>query len=257
MKRLITVFFAAVLLLALVPSIVFAANSEPCSLTVIMKRGEEMLKGIEVAVCLVAGAKEESYAAEPAFSGAGADFAGVGYYADTQTKEKNIALAASLNTYALDKSIARSVKVTDSAGKAVYAGLSSGLYLVAQVNGENSEYIIAPYLVAIPAQRQTRDGWDYDVIAYPKSEPVKRGAEPPGDPPGNPPPPGTPEPLDTPNNLSTPNPQTNPNVPKTEDTSNARLWIMLIAFGFAGLLAVLLAANAKRMSRVSRMFTRG
>ena len=246
MKRLITVFFAAVLLLALVPSIVFAANSEPCSLTVIMKRGEEMLKGIEVAVCLVAGAKEEAYVAEPAFSGAGADFT-------ILTKEKNIALAASLDTYALANSIARSVKVTDSGGKAVYSGLSSGLYLVAQVNGENSEYIIAPYLVAIPAQRQTRDGWDYDVIAYPKSEPVKRGAEPPGDPP----PPSTPEPLDTPNNLSTPNPQNNPNVPKTEDTSNARLWIMLIAFGFAGLLAVLLAANAKRMSRVSRMFTRG
>jgi len=218
-----------------------------------MKRGEEMLKGIEVAVCLVAGAKEESYAAEPAFSGAGADFAGVGYYADTQTKEKNIALAASLNIYALDKSIARSVKVTDSGGKAVYTGLSSGLYLVAQVNGENSEYIIAPYLVAIPAQRQTRDGWDNDVIAYPKSEPVKRGADLPGDPPS----PGTPEPLDTQSQPSPPNNPNNPNVPKTEDTSNARLWIMLLAFGCAGLLAVLIAANKKRMARVSRMFTRG
>ena len=42
---------------------------------------------------------------------------------------------------------------------------------------ENSEFVIAPYLVSLPASDGTRNGKEYDVIAHPKTEPVKRNPE--------------------------------------------------------------------------------
>jgi len=174
MKRFMTVFLAAILILAMVPGAVYAFNEEPSSLTVIMRADGELLDGITVAVCLVADAAGDDnnivYLAAPTFSGAGADFTNL-------TKEKNIALAATLDAYAVTNGIARSVKVTDIDGRAAYPNLTPGLYLVAQTDAESSEYIIAPYLVTVPSQHPTRDGWEYNVTAYPKSEPVKRSSE--------------------------------------------------------------------------------
>jgi hypothetical protein len=159
MKRLLSIALAALMLLALLATGA-AATSQPPTLTVAMKYGNTPLGGIHVAVCRVADLKEKAYVSTQAFAGAGADFTNL-------TKEKNIALAASLNAYAIANDVPRSVKVTDSGGKAVYAALAPGLYLVAQVDGENSEYIIAPYLVAVRE----------DVTASPKSEPIKRSTE--------------------------------------------------------------------------------
>jgi hypothetical protein len=69
-------------------------------------------------------------------------------------------------------------KLTDNEGKAVYSNLAAGMYLVAQLNAESSEYIIAPYLAAVPTPNETRIGeWNYNVISYPKTEPVKRETE--------------------------------------------------------------------------------
>ena len=170
MKRLIAICIAALLLLAVVPGTAYALNAGPPSLAVVMKIDSDFLSGINVAVCRVADAKEEKggvvYSAVPEFAGAGADFTNL-------TKARNVALAANLDAYACAKAIARIVKVTGSDGKAVYADLSPGLYLVAQstvlpeqAGSENSEHIIAPYLVAVLG----------DVTAYPKTEPVKRDA---------------------------------------------------------------------------------
>jgi len=159
MKRLLTVLFAALMLLAPLATGV-SANSQPPTLTVAMKHGNTPLGGVHVAVCRVADLQGNAYVPTQAFAEAKADFKNL-------TKEKNIALAASLNAYAAANNIPRSVKVTDSGGKAVYAGLAPGLYLVAQVNGESSEYIIAPYLVAVRE----------DITASPKTEPTKRNTE--------------------------------------------------------------------------------
>lgn len=149
MKRLLSILFAATLLLApMVPGAVAAA---PCTLTVVIMYGDAPLSGIHVAVCRVD---------TEAFAGTGADFSKL-------TKEKNIALAASFDAYAAANGIERSVKATDSGGKAVFAGLSPGLYLVAQADSGNSEYIIAPYLVAVNG----------DITASPKTEPLKKITE--------------------------------------------------------------------------------
>lgn len=167
MKRLISVTLSAICMLLLFSSAVCAITSQPPNLTVIMKYGDVTLSGIDVAVCLVADAKEEgdgvAYTVAVAFSGTGADFTDL-------TAEKNIALAAMLDTYACANSVTRSAIITDSDGRAVFIGLSAGLYLVAQRNAESSEYAITPYLVAVPsANPHARNSWNYDVVAYPKT----------------------------------------------------------------------------------------
>ncbi|MCL2106054.1 MAG: Cna B-type domain-containing protein, partial [Oscillospiraceae bacterium] len=81
---------------------------------------------------------------------------------------------ASRNAYAAVHGIERGQKTTDSDGRAVFSGLVAGLYLIAQLDGENSEYIIDPYLVMVPGVNERTRVWDYDVTAQPKTEPVRR-----------------------------------------------------------------------------------
>ncbi|MCL2299642.1 MAG: hypothetical protein FWC27_05795, partial [Firmicutes bacterium] len=183
-------------------------------------------RGIEVAVCKVADMKEETYAAVQAFSGAGADFTNL-------TNAKNIALAAALDAYASAAQYTRASKVTDINGNAVFTGLTAGLYLVAQVNGGSSEYIINPYLISVL----------HDAVTYPKSVPVRHSAETILKPPGTVEEPVIPGELDS----STPGKS---GQPKTEDTSDMLLWIALMTFCFIGLIVVLVVMRKKRGSRV-------
>jgi len=172
MKRMTAAVFAVLCLILLIPNVAYAIHSEPSTLTVIMTYDEIPLEGSNVAVCLVADARMENglvfFDATPAFSGVETDFVNL-------TTEKNIILASRLNAYAFANNIARSAKVTDKRGKAVFANLSAGLYLVAQMDGDQSQYIIAPYLVMVPnADPLVRNSWDHAVTSYPKTEPVKR-----------------------------------------------------------------------------------
>jgi len=174
MKRFTLIIIAAICMLLQNPTAVYAVNSQPSNLTVIMEYGDITLSGINVAVCRVADAREVKgaivYEAVQAFSGMGIDFSDM-------TKEKNIALAASLDAYASANNIEQSVNITDNNGKATFSGLAAGLYLVAQKDAETSEYVVAPYLVALPNLSETGDGWNYNVTAYPKTEPIKRNVD--------------------------------------------------------------------------------
>jgi len=164
MKRLLSVALAAVCMLLLIPNATYAFHSELSNLTIVMEYGGATLRGIEVTVCRVSDASLEggsvTYNATEAFSGAGADFTNL-------TREKNIALATALHAYACANNIVRRSKITGSDGKATFTGLSAGLYLVAQGDGGNREYAAAPYLVSVSDS----------VISFPKTEPVKPGAE--------------------------------------------------------------------------------
>lgn len=171
-KRIMTAILTIICILSLVPTIVYAADLGPSNLTVIMDYGTTPLPGIDVSVCQVADAAVDAsgnvtFTATQAFSGAGADFTNL-------DDEKNVALAASLDAYASANNIARIDQVTDSNGQSAFTGLSAGLYLVAQKSGDNSGYIIAPYLVMVPnTDSAARGGWNYNVISYPKTEPSK------------------------------------------------------------------------------------
>lgn len=172
MKRLLSVILAVIFILPLVPNTALAAELGPSNLTVIIKSGEEALSGINLSVCRVADAKEESgnivFEVNEKFAGSGADFS------EELTPKKNVDQAAALNIYAAVNNIERIEAATGSTGKAEFENLPAGLYLVAQVDSATSEYTIAPYLVSVPMRTEDGTGWYYSVIAYPKTEPVKR-----------------------------------------------------------------------------------
>jgi len=171
MKRLCLIALAMLCMLPLTQAAAYALNQRQSTLTVVMEYGGITLGGSRITVCRAASAREEhggiSYDVVRAFSGAGADF-------NNLTKEKNIALSAALDAYASANRIERTPKTTDSAGKAVFTNLSAGLYLVAQAGDDGSGYLIAPYLVAVPGRSENNSGWNYNVTAYPKTEPIKR-----------------------------------------------------------------------------------
>ena len=208
MKRLTSIFIAMICALTLLtPAVAYAAIDEELSnLTVVMNYGGEKLGGINVSICRVADAKEVSggivYDTTPAFSGAGADFTNL-------TETKNIAQAASLNTYK-------------------YAA-------------DGHEIVYTVDEVRIDGYRKwviTTDG--YNIInEYSPGDNTE-------DIPDVPPPLGPPdEGPDVPYTRDFPE-----DGPKTNDDSNMQLWIMLIAAGSIGLLAVLIVMNSKRFTRI-------
>ena len=171
MKRLCLIALALLCMLPLTQSAAYALNQRLSTLTVVMEYGGVTLGGSRVTVCRAADAREEhgsvSYGVVRAFAGACADFKNL-------TKEKNIALAAALDACASVNQIERTPATTDRAGKAVFTNLSAGLYLVAQADDDSSGYLIAPFLVAVPGRGENNSGWNCNVTAYPKTEPVKR-----------------------------------------------------------------------------------
>ena len=174
MKRILLSILIMSFILMLGSNAAFAINSEQSSLTIIMKYDEEPLSEIDLAICHVADVAEKNnkftYDIIKEFAGAGVDFSDL-------SKEKNIPLAAILNVYAYTNNIGRISQRTSSNGTATFNNLSSGLYLVAQINAESSKYIIAPYLVSVPVQNETKSEFKYNVVAYPKTEPVKKDTE--------------------------------------------------------------------------------
>ena len=164
-KRFARVILAAICALALMP--VPARAFEASALTVVVKYGATYIQGIDIAVCRVADLQENgiSYQAAPAFSGAGADFS-------VLTTETVIALARSLDAYAATRRIQWASKPTGAQGSVVFEGLDAGLYLVSQGNPQDSDYVMAPYLAAVPTKTtRIAGGWDYNVTTFPKIEP--------------------------------------------------------------------------------------
>jgi len=170
-RLLLLLMLGAFLVPTLVPGVAAALTSQPSSLTILLSYDGAPLSGIEIAACQVATVAEEAgglrYTVTPTFAGANPDFADL-------TKEKNIATAKSLDAYAHANNIARNSKTTNSEGAARYTDIEPGLYLVAQLDVATSEYILAPYLVAVPALHEDRTGYEHDVIAHPKTELQKR-----------------------------------------------------------------------------------
>ena len=175
MRNLLLIIIISICITLLLAAPVYAFNDGPSNLTIVMEYGDTRLPGIKVSICRVADLKEVSgtptYVIVPAFSATGVDFSNL-------TKEKNLALATSLNSYALIQNIARQTETTDKIGRAVFSNLSAGLYLVAHQDGASSGYSIAPYLISVPYPVEGRiREWDYDVVIFPKTEPTKRNID--------------------------------------------------------------------------------
>ncbi|MCD8301217.1 MAG: hypothetical protein LUC41_08670 [Clostridiales bacterium] len=77
-------------------------------------------------------------------------------------------LAVTLADYVSDNGISGTSQEISSDGTLTFAGLGTGLYLIAQTGDSTGYYTIDPFLVTVPQEGE--DGWIYDVDASPKVE---------------------------------------------------------------------------------------
>jgi len=128
------------------------------------------LSGIDVSICRVADVTETG--GQAAYTLTGVFAPGNTLNADgVMTAQENSVLAKTLDARATANNIARTVVTTSATGEALFSGLTSGMYLVAQANAANAAYLMAPVLVPVPYYNDK--GWSFVVTAYPKTEPVK------------------------------------------------------------------------------------
>ena len=80
-------------------------------------------------------------------------------------------LADTLAAYADANSVPGTLVTADRPGKAIFTGLSTGLYLVSQENAVSGYYKMSPFLVSLPMT--VNSAWDYDIEAAPKVESPK------------------------------------------------------------------------------------
>lgn len=130
----------------------------------------------------------------------------------------NADLALRLASCAREQKIGGTVAAIDDNGKAEFANVKPGLYLVVQEQAAEGYYCVSPFLVSIP--QQENGYYFYDVNATPKVELLNRKPETP-----------VPSSPDAPAG----------NTPRTGDNSNPIVWMAVLgisAFGFAGILIV-------------------
>ena len=111
------------------------------------------------------------------------DFSGSGA---TIVTLPDVALAASLATYAGQNAITGTVKNVDSTGTVTYDNLQIGLYLLVHTTASTGYQSFAPFFVSVPLYQS--DTYIYDVDASPKMAMLTP----------NPPPPPIPTPVPTP-----------------------------------------------------------
>ena len=141
----------------------------PCSLTVELKHDGKSISSARETIYHVAdmvinnGNMELEFTGE--FSGSNTDLSTIA------TISGNQALAKSLLTYVGANGIqpkSGNSQVTDANGRASFADLKAGLYLI--TTGSVPGYLdMAPYMLLLPVSADGKE-WVYDVFAEPKTE---------------------------------------------------------------------------------------
>ena len=168
------------------------------SITVQLQSGEEdhtPIAGAKLSVYKVATVASKqgllTYTYTPDFDGCGMSLE------DLQADQ----LAEQLMAWADQKQrVALADATTGDDGKAQFAKLEMGLYLVRQQNTVSGYGAMEPFVVALPMTNAAGTGWDYEVLAQPKASVI---------PPYIPPTPG-PDPKPDPEPEPTPDPTPNP-----------------------------------------------
>ena len=70
----------------------------------------------------------------------------------------------------LDALLYGSAQKTDAEGKAVFAELEAGMYLVKQTAAKSGYYTMEPFLIPVPMMEADGSGWKYAIEARPKIE---------------------------------------------------------------------------------------
>jgi len=155
MKRLLSVFFAVTLIMALVPNAAFAiSNPASSTLTIEMKYDGAPLSGFGVAICRVAILEKDDggeivFALTPAFEATRSPISTL----ELETNAGNLRLASIMESHAALFRVTRIAENTDAQGLVRFTDLPPGLYLVSQADPD-SEYIIDPYLLIVHKQQE-------------------------------------------------------------------------------------------------------
>lgn len=127
------------------------------------------LSGIEFSVFKVANLSGSGvYSLTSDFSGSGV------VLKNLTTASAASAASKTLASYVTTNSIAGTKGSTNSSGIVTFDKLSLGYYLVVQTVTSTTSSVSSPFLIAVPMTSSSGSDWvyDYDIVAYPKSEPT-------------------------------------------------------------------------------------
>lgn len=83
-------------------------------------------------------------------------------------------LAGSLADYARQQNITGTVVSATASAAAVFPNLSTGLYLLVQTEAADGYLPVSPFLVSLPMYSAEEGGWNYQIEATPKVQPVPK-----------------------------------------------------------------------------------
>lgn len=139
----------------------------------------------------------------------------------------------------LEALLCGSAQITGADGKAEFADLKNGMYLVKQTAAKKGYYTMTPFLIPVPMMEEDGTGWNYTIEARPKIERHSDGGNPPdgggggsngGG--GNPPPSPTTAPPETvPPFTETPEVPPTEQIERLPQTGMRRLPVILCAMG--------------------------
>lgn len=87
------------------------------------------------------------------------------------SKEDNTDIAGRIGDHAaLDKLIYGTAQKTSAEGKAIFADVETGMYLVKQTAEKSGYYTMKSFLIPVPMMEEDGGGWNYTIEARPKME---------------------------------------------------------------------------------------
>ncbi len=86
---------------------------------------------------------------------------------------RDTSLAGTLESYVNEKGLTGTTVKANEDNQIVFSGLESGVYLIMQREAQTGYLKITPFLVSLPMY-SSEGGWDYDVDASPKVQPVPK-----------------------------------------------------------------------------------
>lgn len=128
----------------------------------------DILSGIQFTVYQVAKLSASGeYTLTDAFASSGVQLNKLSTAAELLTASKTLV------SYVAARNISGSTNTTNSEGKVSFQELTLGYYLVVQTASNQNYYIICdPFLIPVPMASTDNKAWEYQIIAYPKSETV-------------------------------------------------------------------------------------
>lgn len=167
-KRLYSAVLCLTLLLTLIPANVYASKvydyNERGSITVQLHDLGTPVEGTKFAIYQVGAVTTESqltFALTSEFAASGVDLNALNSAADQKSASQT--LAEMLPSSALEE------RAVGSDGKAVFANLDHGVYLLYQT--DTAEYgTVTPFLIFLPHMNEGHDSWVYHIVTNPKGE---------------------------------------------------------------------------------------